>query len=113
MNIAPKDNDQYALLADESMLAKLEKIVFKLKNDTFLPWSYNFEPADGGGIQKNTDVSGTPTNNVSFSVSGYQLVPSEGVHDENVIPPNPKTVIEGVKICIRSYEMNTNFFKDV
>ena len=113
MDITPTDKDQYALLANESMLAKLEKIVFKLKNDTFLPWSYNFEPADGGGIQKNTDVSGTPTNNISFSVSGYQLVPSEGVHDENVYPPNPKTVIEGVKICIRSYEMNTNFFKDV
>lgn len=112
MDIAPKDKDQYALLADESMLAKLEKIVFKLKNDTFLPWSYNFERVDGA-IQKNTDVSGTPTNNVSFSVSGYQLVPSEGVRDENVYPPNPKTVIEGVKICIRSYEMNTNFFKDV
>lgn len=113
MNITPTDKDQYALLADESMLAKLEKIVFKLKNDTFLPWSYNFKRADGGEIKKNTDVCGTPTNNVSFSVSGYQLVPSEGVHDENVYPPNPKTVIEGVKICIKSYEMNTNFFKDV
>ena len=118
MDIAPKNDgqypllDQYALLADESMLAKLEKIVFKLKNDTFLPWSYNFERSNGA-IQKNTNVSGTPTNNVSFSVSGYQLVPSEGGYDENVIPPNPKTVVEGVKICIRSYEMNTNFFKDV
>ena len=112
MDITPTDKDQYALLANESMLAKLEKIVFKLKNDTFLPWSYNFESYDGG-IRKNTDVSGTPTNNVSFSVSGYQLVPSEGVHDENVYPPNPKTVVEGVKICIKSYEMNTNFFKDV
>lgn len=118
MDIAPKNDgqypllDQYALLADESMLAKLEKIVFKLKNDTFLPWSYNFERSNGA-IQKNTNVSGTPTNNVSFSVSGYQLVPSEGGDDENVIPPNPKTVVEGVKICIRSYEMNTNFFKDV
>lgn len=112
MDITPTDKDQYALLANESMLAKLEKIVFKLKNDTFLPWSYNFE-SSGDGIQKDTDVSGTPTNNISFSVSGYQLVPSEGVHDENVYPPNPKTVIEGVKICIRSYEMNTNFFKDV
>lgn len=112
MDITPTDKDQYALLANESMLSKLEKLVFKLKNDTFLPWSYNFERANGA-IQKNTDVSGTPTNNVSFSVSGYQLVPSEGVHDENVYPPNPKTVIEGVKICIRSYEMNTNFFKDV
>lgn len=118
MDITPTDNgqypllDPYALLADESMLAKLEKIVFKLKNDTFLPWSYNFKRVNGA-IQKDTDVSGTPTNNISFSVSGYQLVPSEGVHDEGVIPPNPKTVIEGVKICIRSYEMNTNFFKDI
>ena len=112
MDITPTDKDQYALLANESMLAKLEKLVFKLKNDTFLPWSYNFERSNGA-IQKNTDVSGTPTNNISFSVSGYQLVPSDGVHDENVYPPNPKTVIEGVKLCIKSYEMNTNFFKDV
>lgn len=112
MDITPTDKSQYDLLANESMLSKLEKLVFKLKNDTFLPWSYNFERSNGA-IQKNTDVSGTPTNNVSFSVSGYQLVPSDGVHDENVYPPNPKTVIEGVKICIRSYEMNTNFFKDV
>lgn len=112
MDITPTDKSQYDLLANESMLSKLEKLVFKLKNDTFLPWSYNFERSNGA-IQKNTDVSGTPTNNVSFSVSGYQLVPSEGLHDENVYPPNPKTVIEGVKICIRSYEMNTNFFKDV
>lgn len=112
MDITPTDKSQYDLLANELMLSKLEKLVFKLKNDTFLPWSYNFERANGA-IQKNTDVSGTPTNNISFSVSGYQLVPSEGVHDENVYPPNPKTVIEGVKICIRSYEMNTNFFKDV
>lgn len=112
MDITPTDKSQYELLANESMLSKLEKLVFKLKNDTFLPWSYNFERANGA-IQKNTVVSGTPTNNISFSSSGYQLVPSEGVHDENVYPPNPKTVIEGVKICIRSYEMNTNFFKDV
>lgn len=112
MDITPTDKSQYDLLANESMLSKLEKLVFKLKNDTFLPWSYNFERANGA-IQKNTDVSGTPTNNISFSSSGYQLVPSDGVHDENVYPPNPKTVIEGVKICIRSYEMNTNFFKDV
>lgn len=112
MDITPTDKSQYDLLANELMLSKLEKLVFKLKNDTFLPWSYNFERANGA-IQKNTDVSGTPTNNISFSVSGYQLVPSEGVHDENVYPPNPKTVVEGVKICIRSYEMNTNFFKDV
>lgn len=112
MDITPTDKSQYDILANESMLSNLEKLVFKLKNDTFLPWSYNFERANGA-IQKNTDVSGTPTNNISFSVSGYQLVPSEGVHDENVYPPNPKTVVEGVKICIRSYEMNTNFFKDV
>ena len=112
MDINPTDKSQYELLANELMLSKLEKLVFKLKNDTFLPWSYNFERANGA-IQKNTDVSGTPTNNISFSVSGYQLVPSDGVHDANVVPPNPKTVIEGVKICIRSYEMNTNFFKDV
>lgn len=112
MDITPTDESQYALLAKESMLAKLEKIVFKLKNDTFLPWSYNFETS-GGDIQKDTDAYGTPTNNVSFSASGYQLVPSKGVHDEGVIPPNPKTVVEDVKICIKSYEMNTNFFKDV
>ena len=112
MNITPTDKSQYDLIANESMLSKLEKLVFKLKNDTFLPWSYNFERSNGA-IQKNTDVSGTPTNNISFSVSGYQLVPSEGVHDENVYQPNPKTVIEGVKICIKSYEMNINFFKDV
>lgn len=112
MDITPTDKSQYGLLANETMLSKLEKIVFKLKNDTFLPWSYNFETS-GGGIQKDTDAYGTPTNNVSFSASGYQLVPSKGVHDENVIPPNPKTVVEGVKICIRSYEMNTNLFKDV
>lgn len=118
MDIDPKNDgqypllDPYALLADESMLAKLEKLVFKLKNDTFLPWSYNFERVNGA-IQKNPEVSGTPTNNISFSVSGYQLVPSGEGYDENMNPPNPKTVVEGVKICIRSYEMNTNFFKDV
>lgn len=112
MDITPTDESQYALLSKESMLAKLDKIVFKLKNDTFLPWSYNFETADGA-IQKDTDAYGTPTNNVSFSASGYQLVPSKGVHDEGVIPPNPKTVVEGVKICVKSYEMNTNFFKDI
>lgn len=112
MDITPTSEDQYNLLAKESMLSKLEKIVFKLKNDTFLPWSYNFETS-GGGIQKDTDAYGTPTNNVSFSSSGYQLVPSKGKHDEGVIPPNPKTVVEGVKICVKSYEMNTNFFKDI
>ena len=112
MDITPTDKSQYDLLANEPMLSKLEKIVFKLKNDTFLPWSYNFETT-GDGIQKDTDAYGTPTNNISFSASGYQLVPSKGVHDEGVVPPNPKTVVEGVKICIRSYEMNTNFFKDV
>lgn len=112
IDITPTDESQYALLSKESMLSKLDKIVFKLKNDTFLPWSYNFETT-GDGIQKNTDAYGTPTNNVSFSASGYQLVPSEGVHDEGVVPPNPKTVVKGVKICVKSYEMNTNFFKDV
>ena len=66
MVITPTDKSQYDLLANELMLSKLEKLVFKLKNDTFLPWSYNFERANGA-IQKNTDVSGTPTNNISFS----------------------------------------------